>query len=272
MYCNGHRRNNWPGRVCERSMGMEQLQMKPLLVRHASSSAAPPLSSRRGAPSHAEWSGKRISEWLTSLGLGQYAKTFELHRVSGDLLDYLTEAHLREDLGMEVLGHRLLLLRELAALKRGAAVRGRNRVLWKGAEVVHRDGPLSYLRDVFTCVPLFYEPARYVLNASSLSITESDNTTAAIFRCCPSHTRTTRGVDLSSVGAVTAVHSSKFWLCSCQADDILIEVHQDAGVQPLPPLRVLSGMGDEVAEIIRNAVEEEQMLEHVAPSSLAIGR
>ena len=77
-------------------MAMEQLQMKPLLVRHASSSAAPPLSSRRGAPSHAEWSGKRISEWLTSLGLGQYAKTFELHRVSGDLLDYLTEAHLRE--------------------------------------------------------------------------------------------------------------------------------------------------------------------------------
>ena len=99
------------------------------------------------------------------------------------------------------------------------------------------------------------------------------------FPCIGEHTRTTRGIDLSTVVSVSAVHSSKCWLCSCQADDVIVDLHQDANPHPLPPLHVLPGTGEDVAELIRMAVEEEQTFDashhktpNKAPPTLSINR
>ena len=56
-----------------------------------------------------------IREWLKSLGLDQYAKTFEENAVDLDIVPQLTETHLKE-LGIEALGHRLLILKDAKSI------------------------------------------------------------------------------------------------------------------------------------------------------------
>jgi class 3 adenylate cyclase len=60
-----------------------------------------------------------IAEWLAGLGLEQYAQTFRENAIEISLLPDLTDLHLRE-LGLP-LGHRLKLLRAIAALQDAAA-------------------------------------------------------------------------------------------------------------------------------------------------------
>ena len=48
-------------------------------------------------------------KWLESLGLGQYASTFEKNAVELDVIPMLTEDHLK-DLGISALGHRLRIM------------------------------------------------------------------------------------------------------------------------------------------------------------------
>lgn len=95
------------------------------------------MSSRRA---HSTWGAKKVGDWLASIGLGEYANTFEQHCMTGDLLELLTEEHLRDSFGISIVGHRLILLRELAALKRRSAGSQRLRTLWSGTEVRHRSG------------------------------------------------------------------------------------------------------------------------------------
>lgn len=64
-----------------------------------------------------EWPSSKVSAWLTALGLSGYAPSFAEHRITGDVLEVLTEAHLVQ-LGVELIGHRVLLMREIQSLRR----------------------------------------------------------------------------------------------------------------------------------------------------------
>lgn len=224
------------------------------------------VSSRRA---HGEWGVKRVGDWLASIGLGSYADVFEQHCITGDLLELLTEDHLK-DFGVKVVGHRLLLMRELSSLKRQLKGSERTRVIWSGTEVRHRSGPFGYMSECVQLVPCCYEPAKYSLTASTLTIMESEH---PAFPCCclPPGTRTSRGIDLSSVGAVNAVASSRFWLCSCQADRVLIELHE-MGLDDVPPVYVYAGKGEGIAQILRDAVEDEQSRAMQGPPVLSMNR
>lgn len=57
-----------------------------------------------------------IQEWLGSLGLDQYVKKFEENAINLDIVPKLTETHLK-DLGVEALGHRLLILQEAKSIR-----------------------------------------------------------------------------------------------------------------------------------------------------------
>ena len=56
-----------------------------------------------------------IAQWLDSLELGQYADTFAENEIDFQLLPELTDDVL-EKMGIAVIGHRLKLLRAIAAL------------------------------------------------------------------------------------------------------------------------------------------------------------
>ena len=59
-----------------------------------------------------------VQRWLKDLGLEQYAPSFERHAIDTDVLAALGEREL-DQLGVQVLGHRLKLLRAIAALNAG---------------------------------------------------------------------------------------------------------------------------------------------------------
>jgi class 3 adenylate cyclase/tetratricopeptide (TPR) repeat protein len=63
--------------------------------------------------------GMDVAGWLRSLGLEQYAPAFRDHAIEHDVLPDLTDEHLKE-LGLP-LGHRLKLLKAIAALRPDAA-------------------------------------------------------------------------------------------------------------------------------------------------------
>jgi class 3 adenylate cyclase len=61
-----------------------------------------------------------VEEWLEKLGLGQYTQQFVENEITPSILPELTDADLKE-LGVSALGHRRLLLREIAKLGETAA-------------------------------------------------------------------------------------------------------------------------------------------------------
>ena len=63
---------------------------------------------------------QQVAEWLEKLGLGQYAQRFAENDISFVILPDLTDQDL-EKIGVVSLGHRRLLLREIANLDKTAA-------------------------------------------------------------------------------------------------------------------------------------------------------
>ncbi len=61
-----------------------------------------------------------VTEWLRSLGLGQYASAFEQNHISPELLPSLSGDDLKE-LGVASLGHRRAMLAGIAGLRAGPA-------------------------------------------------------------------------------------------------------------------------------------------------------
>ena len=63
-----------------------------------------------------------VADWLKDLGLERYAPAFRDNAIDAELLPELTDEHLKE-LGLP-LGHRVKLLKAIAALDSGAGAQG----------------------------------------------------------------------------------------------------------------------------------------------------
>jgi len=63
-----------------------------------------------------DWPVDKVMDWLTSAGLGHLSKSFEQHRISGDVLLELTSGDLQE-IGIHAFGDKKRLLRALARAK-----------------------------------------------------------------------------------------------------------------------------------------------------------
>ena len=59
---------------------------------------------------------EKVSEWLSELGLGQYAATFEKNAIDWELLPDVDQDALK-DIGVEAAGHRLRILKAIAVLQ-----------------------------------------------------------------------------------------------------------------------------------------------------------
>ncbi len=59
---------------------------------------------------------EKVSEWLSGLGLGQYAASFEKNAIDWELLPDLDQGTLK-DMGVEATGHRLRILKAITALQ-----------------------------------------------------------------------------------------------------------------------------------------------------------
>ena len=120
-----------------------------------------------GVPEHATWGAEAVGDWLSILGLGQHAGSFIANQVTGDLLENMDKDDLRE-LGVKLVGHRLLLLKEIAGLRRKAESIERSKLLWQAEEVLDRNGLMGYLKSIITCQRFIRGPDKYTLTGSTL--------------------------------------------------------------------------------------------------------
>ena len=68
-----------------------------------------------------------VQQWLEGVGMGQYVRAFEENDITHEALRELTSDDLKE-LGVAAMGHRKILLREIASLSAApAAVPGDRR-------------------------------------------------------------------------------------------------------------------------------------------------
>lgn len=63
------------------------------------------------------WTDKHIKIWLKIIGMETYCDAFAREEINGQVLLDLTEDHLRSDLGVIILGHRLLILKSIDTLR-----------------------------------------------------------------------------------------------------------------------------------------------------------
>lgn len=64
-----------------------------------------------------EWTVNDVVNWLIKQDLEQYAETFKKNEINGKTLMTLTGKDLKEDLGVEVLGHRKQILKQVDLFK-----------------------------------------------------------------------------------------------------------------------------------------------------------
>jgi len=213
---------------------------------------------------HLRWDAHAVGEWLIQLGLGEHRDAFVRHKISGDLLECLEKEDLRE-LGVNLVGNRLLLMREVARLRNVSAGRERGRMIWEAEEVVHRDGVVGYLQHYLLCHGWWRGRGRYTLTGSSLVIfSYSENTRPCL--CC-AEASAMRTIELSSIAGVTAHSAIPTCVdCGLTADTVHIDLNQELGLAPVPPLAVQAGSGGQVAQLILDAVG------HTAPSPQTLVR
>uniref|UniRef100_A0A7S4B4C4 SAM domain-containing protein n=1 Tax=Chrysotila carterae TaxID=13221 RepID=A0A7S4B4C4_CHRCT len=200
------------------------------------------------------WSTRQVSEWVLQLGCeGHVASEFTKQRVTGDLMHELTEKHL-EALGIDKVGMRLLVMREIARLRRKARAKQRFEVVWQATGLRPVEGPLDWLRQKIFCVACCdTKPDKYKLTNSSLILTQKDHSKASGFF---SKAKRTRTIDLDSIAGVTANNSSELCDCGCVPDTIEIDLDDEQGLDPVDHLYVAHGEGSDIAAKITLAIEE----------------
>jgi hypothetical protein len=63
------------------------------------------------------WTEKHVKIWLKLIGMDVYSDAFVREEIDGQVLLELTENHLKNDLGVPILGHRLLILKSIEILR-----------------------------------------------------------------------------------------------------------------------------------------------------------
>lgn len=63
------------------------------------------------------WTEKHVKIWLKLIGMDAYSDAFIREEINGQVLLELTENHLKNDIGVSVLGHRLLILKSIESLR-----------------------------------------------------------------------------------------------------------------------------------------------------------
>lgn len=204
-----------------------------------------------------EWSTHDVANWLYSIGLGHFSQGFAEQKITGDLLHLLTEDHLKE-LGIKLIGDRAMLTKQIALLYRGAVQRRRFRTIWEADGLMYNKGCCDWLLKRLACYSCCNDPDHYRLTGSTLYVTERDKKRCSDAICQIS--KHTRAIDLSTIAGVNDFHRDHPLDCGCSADFISIDLDQEKGLPDVEPLLVTKGMGEEIAQKIRAAMEEAQSL------------
>ncbi|KAL1508320.1 hypothetical protein AB1Y20_004430 [Prymnesium parvum] len=228
----------------------------------ALATAFTPRAAKSSASYAGAWTPAQVGQWVADLGLPAYASLFERHAIGGRELTMLSEAHMAE-MGIDTVGHRLLLQRKIGALNLVAADDG---VLWSTRSVKSYNGVCDWLykKKVKPCVrkltckkPGFLD--EYVMTASVLVITQRKRLRSDVCLGGWQVKTITRHVQLETITAATASSTTATRFDFGEADIITIELDKMKMLRPVQPLVVAKGEGGTVVRAIMEAVHQRKM-------------
>lgn len=120
-----------------------------------------------------KWSVTEVCNWLSQIGYADIVPIFRKHEISGPVLSKLNDAVLKE-MGVHVIGHRLLLMNEVVKIQIVARNEWRNQVIWTSDE--YREGPCNnYLPYNYPwhCECCVGRPNTYTLTNGKVTILQS---------------------------------------------------------------------------------------------------
>eukprot|EP00598_Pedospumella_elongata_P010214 CAMPEP_0184989998 /NCGR_PEP_ID=MMETSP1098-20130426/30610_1 /TAXON_ID=89044 /ORGANISM="Spumella elongata, Strain CCAP 955/1" /LENGTH=241 /DNA_ID=CAMNT_0027515115 /DNA_START=14 /DNA_END=739 /DNA_ORIENTATION=+ len=121
-----------------------------------------------------QWSVDEVCDWLSRGGYSDLIPFFRKHSVSGAVLPKLNDALLKE-MGIDVIGRRVLLLSEVIKIQAIARTEWRTQVLWSSEQ--YREGPCNNMLPYgFPCAveSCTGRPNMYTLTNSKLNILRTE--------------------------------------------------------------------------------------------------
>ncbi|KAJ1381840.1 hypothetical protein B484DRAFT_460299, partial [Ochromonadaceae sp. CCMP2298] len=107
---------------------------------HAEAQKNMGLAGLNGGKLVLKWDVNEVCNWLNVIGFGHLSAQFKQHAISGPALSKLNDGLLKE-MGLDIVGHRILLIVEVVKIQAIARSEWRNTVIWASAE--YRAGPCN---------------------------------------------------------------------------------------------------------------------------------
>lgn len=210
----------------------------------------------------ATWDAERLGNFFRTKGLGAYEPVLIQHKITGRLAPLLNDDDLKE-MGIDVVGDRLLFKLCLKELSRNQRFHKRIESLWEGKEKLFFSG---CEQSCFTCAGLCpVDPGSYKLTTNHLRVRRVQPVRCGpIPLCCFGVTYTSNNIDLSKVDdvdvtGIPAPCVERMCCCARGIDKVEIESRFEKGGKIF--LMLDEGQGEAVSNLILNQVEESQKME-----------
>jgi len=210
------------------------------------------------------WDSDQLGVYFRKRGLGHYSEALQKHKITGQLAPLLCDDDLKE-MGVDVVGDRLMFKHYLKDLSRRERYNKRIEALWEGEERIFFS---ECDKHCFTCngfCPV--DPSTYKLTANHLKVKKVQPVRCGPVRLfCFGASYVSKNIDLSKVDDVDVMgipapcfHRT----CCCANGKDLIEVESRFDTKSGGKLFLVleEGQGEGVANMILNQVEESQKME-----------
>jgi hypothetical protein len=213
------------------------------------------------------WSADDVAEYFAQRGYQQYKALFVNHDLTGQRVILLTPSDI-EKMGIEVIGHRLGIQKELRSLKSASRAVIRNKVIAQEEEAF--DGS-CVKRALQTCCGLFpFEKDQYVLTPTSLKIKGYEVSRCCRAKCpCMGGSWSNDAVPLQKILGVETLRSTQGMACFLDYKcTIMLAVSAGTGAETEESrveqkvLFVEGDRGESFANRIRNQIEEYKVYFH----------
>lgn len=210
----------------------------------------------------AAWDAQRLGRFFRSKGLGAYEPVLVQHKITGRLAPFLQDDDLKE-MGIEVVGDRLLFRLCLKELSRRHRFHKRVEAIWHGEERLY----FGWAEECcFTCAGLCpVDPSTYKLTTNHLKVKRVQPVRCGpIPLCCFGVNYTNNNIDLSKVDDVdvTGIPAPCIErVCCCASGIDKVEIESRFEKDGKVSLILVEGEGEGVANLILNQVEESQKME-----------
>lgn len=213
-----------------------------------------------------DWTTEQVAAFLSGIGLDTHVKEFQDNDILGSHLPLLDRDDLKS-LGVDSLGRRLLLMKEISTLKAKERLQQRKEIISKHTQAW--DGS-CWSRNCSTCCGLFpWDPDKYILTAGNLRKKHYE-----VFRLCGIFRMTCCGGkwtnDNIPLNKIVDVDAKEYFegVCCFKENKVLLKLKGVAGNDAETEssrlqdkeLLVEGDVGIEFQKQIRNQIEEYKLI------------